>query len=64
MYKCVNTKFKYFEDEYKLMGRIDAVIADKVVEEFRLATVKRLGGKKGDFSKALEEAMKMWIKKE
>jgi len=62
VYKCIDTKFKYCEDKYKSMGRIDAVVSDNVVEEFRLVIVKRLGGKKGDFSKALEEAMKMWIK--
>ena len=46
------------------MGRIDAVISDNVIEEFKIAMIKRLGGKKGDLSKALEEAMKMWIKKD
>lgn len=46
------------------MGRIDAVISDKTVEDFRIAIVKRLGGKKGDFSKALEEAMQLWLKKD
>lgn len=29
----------------------------------RLKTVERLGGKKGDLSKAVEEAVRMWVAK-
>lgn len=46
------------------MGRIDAVISDSIIEEFRVAVVRRLGGKKGDFSKALEDAMDLWTKQD
>ena len=44
------------------MGRIDAIIDDNVIRDFRLAVVKRKGGKKGDLSIAVKEAMEMWIK--
>jgi hypothetical protein len=44
------------------MGRIDAIVSDETIESFKLAIVKRLGGKKGDLSKALEEAMELWVK--
>jgi hypothetical protein len=43
------------------MGRIDAIIDDDVIKKFRLEIVKRKGGKKGDFSIALKEAMNLWI---
>ncbi len=46
------------------MGRIDAVFSDITVEDFRIAIVKRLGGRKGDFSKALEEVIQLWLKKD
>jgi hypothetical protein len=46
------------------MGRIDAIIDDNVIAEFKIAIIKRLGGKKGDFSKALEEAMILWSKQD
>ena len=32
-------------------------------KQLRLKTVERLGGKKGDLSKAVEEAVSMWIAK-
>ena len=46
------------------MGRIDAIIDDNVISEFKIAIIKRLGGKKGDFSKALEQAMELWCKQD
>jgi hypothetical protein len=42
----------------------DAIIDNNVITEFKIAIINRLGGKKGDFSKALEEAMELWIKSE
>lgn len=44
------------------MGRIDAIIDDNVIQDFKVAIIRRKGGKKGDFSKSLEEAMNLWIK--
>ena len=35
-----------------------------LLRSLNIAMIKRLGGKKGDLSKALEEAMKLWITKD
>lgn len=43
------------------MARIDAVINDDLEQEFRMEITKRLGGRKGDLSKALEEAINLWV---
>ncbi len=42
------------------MGRIDATISDKLENEFRIEIIKRLGGRKGDLQKAVEEAIELW----
>jgi len=44
------------------MGRLNINIPDEVEKQFRLKTIERFGGKKGSISKALEEAIKLWIK--
>jgi hypothetical protein len=49
------------EYNYSLMARIDAVIDDNLEQEFRMEITKRLGGRKGDLSKALEEAIHLWV---
>jgi hypothetical protein len=43
------------------MGRIDAIIPEELESKLRIEVVKRLGGKKGDLQKAIEEAIKLWI---
>jgi hypothetical protein len=45
------------------MGRIYIVISDEVERRVRLEIVKRLGGKKGDLSAAVEDALKDWLRK-
>ena len=45
------------------MGKLYIVLSDEVERRFRLEVVKRLGGKKGDLSAAIEEALKDWLKK-
>lgn len=45
------------------MGRIYIVLADDVERRLRLAVVMRLGGKKGDLSSAIQEAVIDWLKK-
>ncbi len=45
------------------MGRINVDIPDNLEKELRFKTVQRFGGKKGDLSKAVEEAIKIWIDK-
>lgn len=46
------------------MGRINVDIPDDLEKELRFKTVQRFGGKKGDLSRAVEEAIKTWITKE
>ena len=45
------------------MGRISADLPDELEKQLRLKTVERFGGKKGDLSRAVEEAVKTWIAK-
>jgi Arc/MetJ-type ribon-helix-helix transcriptional regulator len=45
------------------MGRISVELPDEVEKQLRLRTVERFGGKKGDLSKAIEEAVRTWIVK-
>ena len=46
------------------MGRISVAIPDKLEKALRLKTVERFGGKKGDLSKAVEEAIQTWTDKD
>ena len=46
------------------MGRINVELSDELEKELRFKTVERFGGKKGDLSRAVEEAVKTWIVKE
>jgi hypothetical protein len=45
------------------MGRISADLSDELEKQLRLKTVERFGGKKGDLSRAVEDAIKTWIVK-
>jgi hypothetical protein len=45
------------------MGRISVDLSDELEKQFRFKTVDMFGGKKGDLSRAVEEAVKMWIVK-
>lgn len=45
------------------MGRISIDLPDELEKQLRLQTVERFGGKKGDLSRAVEEAIKTWIVK-
>jgi len=45
------------------MGRVSVEISDELEKQFRIKTVERFGGKKGDLSRAVEEAVKVWIAK-
>ena len=46
------------------MGRISVAISDKLEKSLRLKTIERFGGRKGDLSKAVEEAITTWVAKE
>jgi hypothetical protein len=45
------------------LGKLYIVISDEIERRFRFEVVKRLGGKKGALSAAIEEALKDWLKK-
>jgi hypothetical protein len=45
------------------MGRISVELPNELEKQLRFKTVEKFGGKKGDLSKAVEEAIKTWIDK-
>jgi hypothetical protein len=46
------------------MGRITVVIPDALEKALRFTTIERFGGKKGDLSRAVEDAVQTWIAKD
>jgi len=54
-------RYKHKSD--KTLGRINVDISDELEKKLRLKTVEKFGGKKGDLSKAVQEAVKTWIDK-
>jgi hypothetical protein len=46
------------------LGRIAVDLSDELEKKLRLKTIERFGGRKGDLSKAVEEAVKAWVAKE
>jgi len=46
------------------MGRISVDISDELEKQLRFKTIERFGGRKGDLSRAVEEAVKTWVTKE
>ena len=45
------------------MGRISVDLPDELEKQLRFKTIERFGGKKGDLSKAIEEAIRTWVDK-
>ena len=45
------------------MGRISVEIPDELEKQLRFKTIERFGGKKGDLSKAVAEALRAWTGK-
>jgi hypothetical protein len=43
------------------MGRIAVILSDELEKKLRLKALEKFGGKKGDLSRAVEEAVKTWI---
>ena len=43
------------------MGRISIDLSDELEKQLRFKTVERFGGKKGDLSRAVQEAVKTWV---
>jgi hypothetical protein len=46
------------------LGRIAVDLPDELEKKLRLKTIERFGGRKGDLSKAVEEAITEWVAKE
>ncbi len=42
------------------MGKLTVIVNDELETQFRVAIAKQ-GGKRGALTKALEEAMKLWL---
>ena len=45
------------------MGRITVELSDELEKKLRYKAIERFGGKKGDLSRAVEEAVKTWVAK-
>ncbi len=45
------------------MGKVNLSIDDEIDKKFRVAVAKKKGLRKGNLTKAVEEAMKLWISK-
>ena len=45
------------------MGKINLVVSDELEKQFRDAVFKKFGMKRGNITKATEDALKDWIKK-
>jgi hypothetical protein len=43
------------------MGRVSVYISDELEKQLRFKTIESFGGRKGDLSKAVEEAVKTWV---
>jgi hypothetical protein len=46
------------------MAKLNLIIDDELDEKFRSEVAKRLGMKKGNLTKAVEEALDLWLKLE
>jgi len=46
------------------MGRINVELPDELERKLRFKTIERFYGKKGDLSRAVEEAVKKWVAEE
>jgi len=43
------------------MGRISVDLSDELEKRLRFKTIERFGGRKGDLSRAVEEAVETWV---
>jgi Ribbon-helix-helix domain len=46
------------------LGRVSVELSNELEKQLRFKTIERFGGRKGDLSRAVEEAVKTWIAKE
>ena len=45
------------------MGRVSVHISDGLEKKLRFKAIERFGGRKGDLSRAVEEAVEIWVEK-
>ena len=45
------------------MGRICVDLSSELEKRLRISAIERFGGKKGDLSRAVEEAVNAWVAK-
>lgn len=43
------------------MGRINVELPDELERKLRFKTIEKFGGKKGDLTRAIEEAVNKWV---
>jgi hypothetical protein len=43
------------------MGRISVTLSDELEKKLRLKTIERFSGRKGDLTRAVEEAIRTWV---
>ena len=43
------------------VGRISVTLPDELEKKLRFKTIERFGGKKGDLTKAVEDAITIWV---
>jgi hypothetical protein len=44
------------------MAKVNLIIPDDVLRELRHAVIEKYGGEKGSLSKAVTEAIQLWLK--
>jgi len=60
-YHVSNTRNRWLVTE---MGRVCVEISDELEKKLRFKAIEQFGGRKGDLSRAVEEAVKTWVAKE
>jgi hypothetical protein len=43
------------------MGRISVTLSDELEKKLRFKTVERFGGRKGDLTRSVEDAITTWV---
>jgi hypothetical protein len=43
------------------MGRVSVFLSDELEKKLRFKTIERFGGRKGDLTRAVEEAVRTWV---
>ncbi len=46
------------------LGRISVELPDELEKKLRFKTIEKYGGRKGDLSRAVEEAVRTWVAKD